>query len=131
MKTKIPMLVALFFIITISAFAQQGGWQRQTVEQRVKSAMDKMDSSLNLDAAEQSKTAAVFTDFFTSQDKMREDARSSGTRMDRSAYQKMMDDRDAKLKTIFTDDQYKKYKDQVEATLRPQRMQGQGQGNRN
>jgi hypothetical protein len=106
MKTKIPMLVALFFTITISAFAQQGGWQRQTVEERVKSAMDKMNTSLNLNSAEQSKTAAVFTDFFTSQDKMREEARSSGTRMDRSVYQKMMDDRDAKLKTIFTDDQY-------------------------
>jgi len=33
----------------------------------------------------------------------------------------MMNDRDDKLKAIFTDDQYKKYKDHVEASLRPQR----------
>jgi hypothetical protein len=36
-----------------------------------------------------------------------------------------MQDRDAKLKGIFTDDQYTKFKNEVEQTLRPQR-QSQG-----
>ena len=57
---------------------------------------------------------------------MREDARASGTRPDRSVFEKMMNDRDDKLKAIFTNEQYKKYKDEVEATLRPQRPQGGG-----
>lgn len=124
MKTKISMLVALLFGLTVGVNAQ--GMQRRTVEERVKSAMDKMVAPLTLDQAEQDKTSAVFTDFYTAQDKMREDARASGNRPDRSVYEKMMNDRDDKLKTIFTDDQYKKYKDQVEATLRPQRQQGGG-----
>jgi len=124
MKTKISMFIALLFAITINANAQ--GMQRLTVEQRVKATMDKMTTPLNLDTAEQTKTAAVFTDFYTAQNKMREDARASGTRPDRSVYEKMMGDRDDKLKAIFTDDQYKKYKDEVEATLRPQRPQGGG-----
>ncbi len=124
MKTKISMLVALLFGLTVGVNAQ--GMQRRTVEERVKSAMDKMVTPLTLDQAEQDKTSAVFTDFYTAQDKMREDARASGNRPDRSVYEKMMNDRDDKLKTIFTDDQYKKYKDQVEATLRPQRQQGSG-----
>jgi len=124
MKTKITMFIALLFAITINANSQ--GMQRMTVAERVKATMDKMTTPLNLDTAEQSKTAAVFTDFYTAQTKMREDARASGTRPDRSVFEKMMNDRDDKLKAIFTDEQYKKYKDEVEATLRPQRPQGGG-----
>jgi periplasmic protein CpxP/Spy len=124
MKTKITMFIALLFAITINANSQ--GMQRMTVEERVKATMDKMTTPLSLDTAEQSKTAAVFTDFYTAQNKMREDARASGTRPDRSVFEKMMNDRDDKLKAIFTDEQYKKYKDGVEATLRPQRPQGGG-----
>jgi len=125
MKTKITMLIALLFAVTISANAQQG-MQRRTVEERVKSAMDKLTTPLNLDTAEQAKTTAVFTDFYTAQNKMREDARASGNRPDRSVFEKMTSDRDEKLKAIFTDDQYKKFKDEVEPTLRPQRQQGSG-----
>ena len=120
MKTKISMLVAFLFAATISTYAQQG-MQRRTVEERVQSAMDKLTDSLKLDQAEQDKTKVVFTDYYTAQNKMREDARASGNRPDRSVFEKMMNDRDEKLKAIFTEEQYKKYKDEVEATLRPQR----------
>ena len=120
MKTKISMLVAFLFAATISTYAQQG-MQRRTVEERVQAAMTKLTDSLKLDQAEQDKTKAVFTDYYTAQNKMREDARASGNRPDRSVFEKMMNDRDEKLKAIFTEEQYKKYKDEVEATLRPQR----------
>lgn len=119
MKSKISMFVALLFTVTIGVNAQ--GMQRRTVEERVKSVMDKLTDSLTLDQSEQDKTSAVFKDYYTAQDKMREDARASGNRPDRSEFEKMMNDRDDKLKAIFTDDQYKKYKDHVEASLRPQR----------
>ena len=122
MKTKIPMLVALLFAVTIGVSAQ--GMQRRTVEERVKSTMEKLTDSLKLDQAEQDKTTAVFTDFYTAQDKMRADARASGNRPDRSVFEKMTSDRDEKLKAIFTDDQFTKFKNGVEASLRPQRMQG-------
>ena len=129
MKTKITTFIAFLFAMTISANAQQGmGMQRRTVEERVKSVMDKLTTPLSLDTAEQSKTAAVFTDFYRAQDKMRADARASGNRPDRSEFVKMMNDRDDKLKTIFTDDQYKKFKDEVEPTLRPQRGSMQSGG---
>jgi hypothetical protein len=122
MKTKISMLLALLFAIATGVNAQ--GMQRRTVEERVKSVMDKLTDSLNLNQDQQTKTSAVFTDFYTAQDKMREDARASGNRPDRSVFQKMAEDRDEKLKGIFTDDQYKKFKDGVEDSLRPRRMQG-------
>ena len=88
--------------------------------------MDKVKSALQLDQAQADKTDSVFTEFYTAQNKMREDARASGTRPDRSVYQKMMSDRDEKLKAIFTADQFTKFKNEVEESLRPQRPANQG-----
>jgi len=124
MKTKISMLIAFLLAATISTHAQQQGMQRRTVEERVKAAMDKIADPLKLDQGQQDKTTAVFKDYYTSQDKMREDARASGNRPDRSEMEKRMNDRDDKLKSIFSDDQFKKFKSDIEPTLRPQRVQG-------
>jgi len=123
MKTKITMLVALIFAATVSTRAQQG-MQQRTVEERVKSAMNKILDPLKLDQAQQDKTKDIFTEYYTSQDKIREDARASGTRPDRSVREKLANDRDDKLKSIFTDDQFQKFKNDIEPTLRPQRSQG-------
>lgn len=127
MKTKITMLIAFILIATTSIYAQ--GPQRRTVAERVKMATDKITDPLKLDQSQVDKTSSVFTDFYTAQDKMREDARASGNRPDRSVFEKLSNDRDEKLKAIFTPDQYTKFKSEVEATLRPQRQGGQmGQG---
>ena len=121
MKTKIIMLIAFILIATTGIYAQ--GMQRMTVPERVKMTMDKITPALNLDATQQASTDSVFTDFYKSQMKMFQDARASGNRPDRSEFQKLMDNRDAKLKGIFTADQYTKFKSEVEASLRPQRQQ--------
>jgi hypothetical protein len=121
MKTKITMLFAFMLIATTGIYAQ--GMQRRTVPERVKMTMDKITPALNLDATQQASTDSVFTDFYTSQMKMFQDARDSGERPDRSQFEKLRDDRDAKLKSIFTADQYTKWKSDVEASLRPQRQQ--------
>ena len=39
-------------------------------------------------------------------------------------WKKWPTDRDDKLKSIFSDDQFKKFKSDIEPTLRPQRPQG-------
>ncbi len=130
MKTKLTLVVAFMLAATISTKAQQQGNQRKTVEERVQSAMEKISDPLKLDKGEQDKTTAVLTDFYTQQDKMRQDARASGTRPGHSVFEKMSNDRDEKLKAIFTEDQYKKFKDEVEPSMRPQRQtNGQGSGN--
>jgi hypothetical protein len=123
MKTKFTMLFALILMATTGIYAQ--GMQRMTVPERVKTAMDKLTTPLGLNATQVSSTESVFTDYYTTQTKTFEDARASGQRPDRSVFQKMADDRDAKLKDIFTPDQYTKFKNEVEATLRPQRRQQQ------
>ena len=121
MKTKITLLFAFILIATTGIYAQ--GMQRRTVPERVKMTMGKITPALNLDATQQASTDSIFTDFYTSQMKMFQDARTSGNRPDRSQFQKLMEDRDTKLKGIFTDDQYTKFKNEVETTLRPQRQQ--------
>ncbi|MEO8763210.1 MAG: hypothetical protein ABI416_02940 [Ginsengibacter sp.] len=55
---------------------------------------------------------------------MREDARAGGARPDRSEMEKRVNERDDKLKSIFSDEQFKKFKSDVAPTLRPQRPQG-------
>ena len=121
MKTKLTMLVAFMLVSATAIFAQ--GFQRQTVPERVKATMDKL-SSLQLNQSQSDKASAIFTDYYTSMSKMREEARSSGNRPDRSVYEKMTSDRDEKLKAVLTADQFTKYTNEVEATLRPQRNGG-------
>jgi periplasmic protein CpxP/Spy len=123
MKTKISLLLSFILMATISSFAQAP--QRRTVEERVKLVMEKL-SALNLDQSQAQKTDSVFVDYYKAQEKMREDARASGERPDRSVFEKMTNDRNEKLKAIFTADQFTKYKNEVEATLRPQRQRSQG-----
>jgi hypothetical protein len=88
--------------------------------------MDKITPALNLDASQQSRTDSAFTDYYTAQMKMFQDARASGNRPDRSEFEKLSADRDAKLKVIFTADQYTKFKNEVEDSLRPQRQSHEG-----
>ncbi|HZI69267.1 MAG TPA: hypothetical protein VFD44_06135 [Hanamia sp.] len=120
MNKKITMLLAFMLIATTGIFAQ--GMQRMSVPDRVKMTMDKITPALNLSADQQASTDSVFTDYYSSMMKMFQDARESGERPDRSQFQKMMDDRDAKLKNIFTADQFTKWKNDVEPSLRPQRQ---------
>ncbi|HEU5366545.1 MAG TPA: hypothetical protein VFU62_13490 [Hanamia sp.] len=124
MKRKITMLFALILMATTGIYAQ--GMQRRSVPERVKATMDKITTPLNLDASQASRTDSVFTDYYNAQMKMFQDARASGNRPDRSAFEKLMQDRDAKLQTIFTADQYTKFKNEVEETLRPQRQTHEG-----
>ena len=72
MKTKIIMLIAFILIATTDIYAQ--GFQRRTVPERVKMTMEKL-APLSLDATQQHNTDSVFTDFFTAQQKMLQDAR--------------------------------------------------------
>ncbi len=118
MKSKITAIFALLMFTGMITFAQQ---QRQTVEERVKGVMEKLKSPLKLDDDQAKKTDSVFTNYYQAQQKMMEEMRGSGSRPDRSVFEKITTDRNEKLKTIFSADQYKKFKDEIEETLRPQR----------
>ncbi|MEO9100569.1 MAG: hypothetical protein ABI267_09625, partial [Ginsengibacter sp.] len=74
MKSKITMLFALILMATTGIYAQG---MRMTVPERVKATMDKITPALTLDASQQTKTDSAFTDYYTAQMKMFQDARAS------------------------------------------------------
>lgn len=125
MKKIFFLLAAVILTCTAAVKAQGGGMQRRTVEENVKLVMEKL-ADLKLDKDQTVKTDTTFTDYFKSRDKMFEEMR--GGNGDRNQMREKMtrlnDERDEKLKKIFNDAQYKKWKDEIEPSLRPQRGPG-------
>jgi biopolymer transport protein ExbB/TolQ len=127
MKLKFGFFLALMIAGVIVANAQ-GGFRR-TVEERVKSVHEKMDSAFKLDSEKQVKVDSAFANYYRQQDKIREEMRRGGERPDfqamREKMQPAIEARDKELKTFLTDEQFKKWKEEIE----PAMMQRRG-GNR-
>lgn len=128
---KAILLLAIAITGVLAVQAQGGGgFQRRTPEERLKQTKEKL-ADLKLDKDQTTKSDSVFMDYYKAQDKMFEDMRAGGGPPDREQMrekmQKVDGERDDKLKKIFTEDQYKKWKDEIEPALRPQRGGG---GNR-
>jgi protein CpxP len=131
MKMKKQLVVmAIAGLIGIASVNAQDGRMRQTPEERTKAVMEKL-ADLKLSKENTIKTDSVFLEFFTTQQKAMEEMRASGT-FDREAMgakrKELTDARDGKLKMIFTQEQMKKWKDDIEPTLRPQRPGSNGGG---
>jgi periplasmic protein CpxP/Spy len=119
-KQAIIVLAALLMGFT-TAHAQGDGGPRKTIPERVKEVMDKL-AVFNLDKPKTTQTEEVFTVFYTDMQKMMEDLRGGGGRPDREVVrekrQKLIDDRDTKLKGIFTEEQFTKWKNEIEPSMR-------------
>ena len=118
------LFLAVLFTATTVVKAQQGA--RRTVEERVQIAHQKLDSAFKLDNAKLTEADSVFTSFYRSAEKTREEMMSGGHTDFQAMREKMqpaMDERDQKLQGILTADQYKTWKDQIEPSLRPRRQQ--------
>ncbi len=140
-KKMIAMIAA--FVFTIGAFAQEGrgqgrgfGGQRKTMEERIAEVHAKFDSTFHFAADKQAKVDSAFAESFKAQDKFREEMRASftpGQQPDPSIREKMQEKikeiqvaRDEKLQEILSEEEYKKFKDELEPAMRPQRGGGQG-----
>ena len=118
MKKKLVFVSALLLAGTMVLNAQ--GFQRRTVEERVKRVMDTLTTVLKLEGNVKAQADSVFTEYYKATDKLRE-GRQQGERPDRAQMDKLISDRDEKLKKVFTEDQFKKFKEEIEPALRPQR----------
>lgn len=122
MKKQIFGLCALLFF-SFAVMAQDGRPQRQTPEERTKTTMEKL-IDLKLTDAVKAKVEVIFNDFYNAQQKSMEEMRASGS-MDREAMkakrQELANERDRKLSLVLTPDQMKKWTDEIEPSLRPQR----------
>jgi hypothetical protein len=122
MKKQLVFVLVMLFAGIITANAQ--GPQRRTVEERVKMTMEKVTPALALDKTQEAGVDSAFSNYYREMDKAREKM-EPGTPPDRSLFEKMVADRDEKLKKVLSPEQFQKFKNEVEATLRPQRRQQQ------
>lgn len=121
---RILLLGTLLLAGSAMAQAQQGqGFQRRTVEERVKRVVDTLTSVFKIEKNIQDQAGTVFTDYYKASDKLREGL-AEGERPDRAQMDKLIAERDEKLKKVLTEDQFKKYKDEIEPALRQRRRQG-------
>ena len=123
MKKQFVSIVLAVFAFTCTVNAQ-GGFQRRTVEERVKSVHEKLDSAFKPEKVKMAAIDSLFTGYYKDQDKARDEMMASGT-VDRDAMRVKMtelsDARDVKLKAILTEGEMKIWKETIEPSMRPQR----------
>ncbi len=123
-KQFVLIAVAAFAFIGTATAQGGGGFQRRTVEERVKSVHEKLDSAFKFAPAKAAAVDSIFAGYYRDSDKAREEMMASGT-MDRDAMRAKMGElsaaRDEKLKKELTEDQMKAWKETIEPSMRPQR----------
>lgn len=129
---KISLLLMVVFA-AVTTYAQPGGFQRQTPEERVALIHAKLDSAFQLGAAKLAPLDTALTVLFKQQDEKMRAMFSSGERPDRETMmaerKKYSDARDEMIKAIVTEEQFIIWRDKIEPAMRPQRPPGGGGGN--
>lgn len=106
------MIILVASIYSIQAQQGGNGAPRRSVEERVKMTMDRITDSLKLDAKQQPLTSVALTDYYKAQEKLREGL-VPGTRPEKTQMDKLMTDRDEALKKIWSEAQFKKFKEMM------------------
>lgn len=123
MKKRFLLFAVVLLAGTAALNAQGGGggnFPRRTVEERVQTVHQIMDSAFKLDKAKLSKVDSVFANYYRNTDKLREELMAAGG--DRSAMREKMqplsDARDKELQVLIGDENFKTWKDVIEPTMR-------------
>jgi periplasmic protein CpxP/Spy len=125
MKKQFLLFVAAIFI-SISSLMAQERVQRQSPDEKVKAAMEKL-ASFDLSKEKSEKVQTILKDFYTAQQTARQEMRAAGN-VDREAMmtknKELSAERDTKLKNVLTEEEYQKWINDIEPTLRPLRPAG-------
>ena len=125
---KILITVLAFFTFQAIIFAQGGGFQRQTVEERVTVLLHKLDSAFKLHSSKLAKLDTAFTVLYKAQDAKMKEMMEGGTMPEREVMmaerKKYSDARDEMIKVMITEEEFLIWKEKVEPTMRPQRPAG-------
>lgn len=109
----------LLSIIMFTAFFIGKGQvivQRPSIEERTKKIVDTITMVLKLDQSQQVQAQTTFTEYYKESDKLRE-AVQAGTLPEKAQFEKLSTDRDEKLKKFLTQEQLKKFKDELEPVI--------------
>ena len=116
MKRTIPVLIVMLFALIMNTQAQQGQGRRSP-EERAKMMAQRLTDSLKLTADQQKSVETVYLESGQSMAKLREGL-TPGTQPEKADIDKINTARDTKLKSILTDAQYKKLKEDIEPSMR-------------
>lgn len=123
------MLLTGLLIGSVS-FAQPGGFQRRTPEERAAAIHAKLDSAFKLDAAKLASLDTALIALYKAQNAKMDELRNASERPDRETMQaemkKFTDARDEMLKAVLTEEQFIIWRDKIEPSMRPQRPPGGG-----
>ncbi len=125
------LFIAIFLLIALQGNAQPPAGSRPPMpEEQLKRATEKINKELHLNPSQQQKVKAAYGDFFKEMEKMhqkngkpKEGPPPPPTEAEMAARKKLAATRDAKIKTVLTTDQFKKYQE-LEKTMHPPRREG-------
>ena len=121
-------LSLLAIVAAAGSLMAQGDMQQKTSSERATEITAKLKTELTLTSEQEPKVAKAFEDYYTTMQKLREEMRAAGT-VDRERMkdnmQRVSTVRDDKLKAILTEDQMKKWTNEVEPAMRSQRKPAQ------
>jgi periplasmic protein CpxP/Spy len=121
MKKTIIISMLLIATASMSVMAQGGGGQQRTPEERLKVVHFKMDSAFKLAPDKLAMVDSIFMKSYRASDKMRQEFMESGSQDFAAMREKMQplnDARDAELKPVLGDANFKIWKEQIEPTMR-------------
>ena len=127
---KKQILINLLAIVAAAgSINAQGNMQQKSPAERAKETSIKLKTDLTLTPEQDAKVYTVFENLYNTQQKAIEEIRNSGS-MDREKMKETRDklnaERDVKLKAILTNEQMKKWTNDIEPTMHPQRRMPAG-----
>lgn len=125
MKTKAFLTAFCLFVFSAIGFTQN---QDNDVKAKASNAVEKIDQSFKLEKSKRNSLSGIFADFYTGQQKLKNNIQrpASGlaqglNRQDFQSVRKrneaLINERDNQLKKELTDEQYKKWKKDIEPVL--------------
>ena len=125
MKKQIGItLISIVLGISITIAQGPGNGPKLTVAERVKAVNEKI-ADFNLGPDKLAQADSVYATYYTAIQKQRDEMMAAGGTPDRDAIRatmmKLSSTRDEQLKQIFTTEQFNKWKNDIEPSLRPQR----------
>lgn len=132
MKLKIVSWMMLLFFSIVPLYAQQTQRERPTPAEREKARIEKMATTLQLNAEQKKKFTTVCENHRKEMTKLRNSMKEKSREEQQKIMQEQRTKHDKEIKKILTDEQYKKYqaeqKKQREAFRNQQRPQRRNNG---
>lgn len=124
MKTKHFLVFAIAFSMSSALIQAQppNPPKPRGAEERLKHVSEKMEKDLQLNASQKEKLSAAFKTFFAEMDKLRSKEPPPPPPppppADRPAAEKLIKERDSKIKQVLTEEQFKKFLE-LDRQMRP------------